>query len=567
MTARRETLTASRKKKAKKLLNKQQFAEARQLYAEICRIDPNDYESWLLLADLSARLNSPADAETAYKQAAILRPQEDKPLLGLGLLYKAHGRFNEAETWLWRACQLQRAALAEYKRLGTDLQQHGQLGLAIRIYRNLLQLTPDDADTCNNLGVALQNLGQLDEALEALQRALEVAPPKAHIYCNMANIHVDKRNYEQAYHCYQEALKLDPDSINTLGSLGSFYMGQMQLEKALECFDKAIAINPGFAGAYWNRSMIHLMQGNFSEGWREYDARFNSPDVVQRYGRREFSIPMWEGQPIPGKTLLVYAEQGFGDSIQFCRYLPLVQQRVDHLVFESRPELLRLMQTLPGNIECVARRDDFGMPAIHFDYHIPLMSLPRIFDTQLETIPAEIPYLHADEDLAQQWSQHIQNDDFKVGLVWAGSPTHRRDLERSLNLEQLAPLTQLQGVTFYSLQMGPAAQQIANAPAGMKIIDLGKEIIDFADTAAIIANLDLVISVDTAVAHLAGALGKPVWVLLYYPAEWRWLLDRDDSPWYPTMRLFRQGSDRDWSMVIQRLISALKEKADAPGKA
>ena len=523
--ARRETLTASRKKKAKKLLANQQFPQARQRYAEICRIDPHDYEAWLLLAELSARLGALSDAEAAYKHAAALRPQEAKPALNLGRLYKDHGRFNDAEAWLRRYAQQHSAGIAEYKRLGTDLQQRGLLDLSINIYRNLLEQTPECVDAWNNLGVALHNCGQLDKALAAFNRALEAAPPTAHLYCNIANAYVDKCDYEQADYCYQQALNLDPD----------------------------------FVGANYSRSMLHLLLGDFRQGWREHDARLNLPGVVQRFSGSERTIPMWEGQPIPGKTLLVYGEQGFGDSIQFCRYLPLLQQRVDHLVFEVRPELLRLMRALPGNIECVARRDDLGMPATHFDYHIPLMSLPRIFDTTLETIPAQVPYLHAEAGLMQQWRRRVQGDGLKVGLVWAGSPTHRRDRYRSLTLKQLAPLLNLQNVSFYSLQMGPAAQQIAAAPADIGLVDPGAEITDFADTAAIIANLDLVISVDTSVAHLAGALGKPVWLLVYSPGEWRWLLDREDSPWYPTMRLFRQGSDGNWELVLQRLVAALQQ--------
>lgn len=380
----------------------------------------------------------------------------------------------------------------EYKRLGTELQQRGQLDLAITIYRTLLQQTPDDADSWNNLGVALQNSGQFDAALAALASAVQVVP-QAHTYCNMANVHVEKGDNEQAQRCYQQALQLDPESVNTLGSLGGFYMAQLRLEEALHYLDRAIAIDPGFAGGYWNRSLIHLLQGRLREGWRDYDARFDSPEVIQRFGQREFVKPIWDGQPIPGKTLLVYAEQGFGDSIQFCRYLPLLKQRVDHLLFESRPELLRLLRTLPGEIECVARRDDFSVAAFDFDYHIPLMSLPRLFNTELETIPAGAPYLSAEPERVQQWGERIEATGLKVGLVWAGSPGHQRDRDRSMTLAQFAPLAQLPDITFYSLQKGGAAAQAATPPVGMTLIDMTAEMHDFADTAAVIANLDLVI--------------------------------------------------------------------------
>ncbi len=555
--SRREALTASRKKRAKKLLASQQWAEAHQLYVDICRLDPLDYDGWLWMAELAIKLRLPADAERACRAAAALRPQAPKPCLTLGLLYKTHGRFTEAEEWLRRYMVLLPAGATEYKRLGTELQQRGQLDLAITIYRTLLQQTPDDADSWNNLGVALQNSGQFDAALAALASAVAVVP-QAHTYCNMANVHVEQGDNEQAQRCYQQALQLDPESVNTLGSLGGFYMVQLRLEQALHYLDRAIAIDPGFAGGYWNRSLIHLLQGRLREGWRDYDARFDSPEVIQRFGQREFVKPIWDGQPIPGKTLLVYAEQGFGDSIQFCRYLPLLKQRVDHLLFESRPELMRLLGTLPGEIECVARRDDFSVAALDFDYHIPLMSLPRLFNTELETIPAGVPYLSAEPERVQQWGERMEATGLKVGLVWAGSPGHQRDRDRSLTLAQLAPLAQVPGITFYSLQKGGAAAQAATPPAGMTLIDMTAEMYDFADTAAVIANLDLVICVDTSVAHLAGALGKPVWVLLYYPPDWRWLLDRDDSPWYHTMRLFRLGPSRDWAAPLQQLMAELQ---------
>lgn len=332
----------------------------------------------------------------------------------------------------------------------------------------------------------------------------------------------------------------------------------MRLDDALVCLDKANAIDPNFAGAHWNRAQIFLLRGNFKQGWQEYEARLHSPEVIKRFGFREFSEPIWDGSDIGDKTLLVYAEQGYGDAIQFCRYLPLLQARIQHLFFECRPELLRLMRGLTGGITCIARRDDSREPTIPFDYRIPMMSLPRIFGTELNTIPANVPYLIPDPALIQQWRTRIQDNGLRVGLVWAGSPSHQSNRYRSLSLEQLLPLANIPDVSFYSLQKGVAAAQAAHPPTGMKLIDLSGDITDFSDTAAIISNLDLVISVDTSVAHLAGALGRPAWVMLYFPAEWRWLLDRNDSPWYPSMRLFRQSSTREWGPVLQQMASALR---------
>jgi tetratricopeptide (TPR) repeat protein len=555
--AKRETLNAL-KNRAKKLLDKQRFQEARDAYVSICQTDTQDYDAFNQLAALSIRLGLLSDAEVAYKHACSLRPDDATPFLNLGLLYKNHGRIVDAEPWLRRSMQLAPAGALEYKRLGISFQQMEYLDLAISVYRELLQHTPNDGDTYNNLGVALHNRGHLEEALASFAKALTVAPPKAHLYCNMANVYVDKGDSGQAHHCYQQALLLDPNSTYALGSLGALYIDQMRLDEALACLDKANAIDPDFAGAHWNRAQILLLQGKFKQGWQEYEARLHSPEVIKRFGFREFSKPMWDGGDIGDKTLLVYAEQGFGDAIQFCRYLPLLQARIQHLVFECRPELLRLMQGLPGNIKCIARRDDSREPAIPFDCRLPLMSLPRIFGTALDTIPANIPYLVSDAALTQQWRSRIQNNGLKVGLVWAGSPSHQSNRYRSLSLAQLLPLANIPGVTFYSLQKGTASAEATHPPAGMTLIDLSGEINDFADTAAIISNLDLVISVDTAVAHLAGALGKPAWVMLYYPPEWRWLLDRNDSPWYPDMRLFRQGAAREWEPVLAQVASALR---------
>ena len=269
----------------------------------------------------------------------------------------------------------------------------------------------------------------------------------------------------------------------------------------------------------------------------------------------EFAQPPWDGSELNGKTVLLHAEQGLGDSIQFVRYVPMVRDRGGKVVLQCQPALSRLFTGLPG-IDRVIKNGD---PIPRFDAHCPLLSLPRAFGTTLDSIPASVPYLTADPAAALDWAKRLADrPGKKVGIVWAGRAGYVGDRTRSLSLTTLAPLACASGITWYSLQKGYAAAQISDAPQGMELIDRTAELNDFADTAALIANLDLVISVDTAVAHLAGAMGKSVWTLLPYAPDWRWLLNRDDSPWYPTMRLFRQQRPGDWGEVIQRIAESLR---------
>jgi hypothetical protein len=324
------------------------------------------------------------------------------------------------------------------------------------------------------------------------------------------------------------------------------------MNEAIACFQKALQIDPHYPEAHCNMSFVYLLTGNFEEGWKEYEWRRRLKGSVQR----EFSQPLWDGSDIHGKTILLYAEQGFGDTIQFIRYIPFVAQKNAIVLVECQDELASVIQDIEG----VNRVFVFGEQLPEFDVHCPLLSLPLVFDTTLETIPAEVPYIKADSILVQRWKNKLKHDNskLKIGLSWAGRPTHKRDRQRSISFDTFSPLLQINEVTFYSLQKGEAAGQAKNPTKGMKLIDYTDEMRDFSDTAAFIENLDLIISVDTAVAHLAGALGKPVWTLLPFAPDWRWMLHREDSPWYPTMRLFRQPSPGDWGSVINNVLRNLE---------
>jgi tetratricopeptide (TPR) repeat protein len=335
--------------------------------------------------------------------------------------------------------------------------------------------------------------------------------------------------------------------------MGFVLQDKGQFRDAMTLYQKALQINPNLAEAHGHMSYILLLFGNFKEGWKEFEWRWKTKKLQQR----NFSQPFWDGSDIQDKSILLHTEQGFGDAIQFVRYVSAVAQRGAKVILECREELLTLFKSLEGVTQVIK----YGEQIPEFDVHCPVMSLPLIFSTEVETIPKKVPYIFTEQDLIDSWSKKVTSSSSKlaIGLVWSGNPVYSGDRYRSLSLDMFSPLNQLEQVTFYSLQKGEAAQQAKNPPKGLHLIDYTDEIHDFSDTAALIENLDLVISVDTAVAHLAGALGKPVWTLLPFVPDWRWMLDREDSPWYPSMRLFRQKTYGDWESLIANITIELKK--------
>jgi hypothetical protein len=317
----------------------------------------------------------------------------------------------------------------------------------------------------------------------------------------------------------------------------------------VEAFEKAITLRADYALAHWNLGLILLSLGDFQRGWAEYEWRWRRPE----YARHDhFKRPRWDGTQLGRRRILLHTEQGFGDVIQFIRFVPKVVERGGKVILACHSELRRLLSKIEG----VQQWIDPGETLPEFDVHCPLMSLPKVFGTTVQTVPGQAPYLAAGAELAERWRERVEGlPGRKVGLAWAGRPGHGNDRNRSIRLNQLEKLGIVAGVSFVSLQKGEAARQ---QTPGLTITDWTADLNDFADTAALIANLDLVIAVDTAVAHLAGALGKPVWVLLPFVPDWRWMLDREDSPWYPTMRLFRQPAIGDWETPISRIVEALK---------
>jgi hypothetical protein len=398
-----------------------------------------------------------------------------------------------------------------------------------------------------NLGISHAMRGEWEPAIAAFRRAAELQPNVAEIHLNLGAALQIAGQREEAAGAFQKALALRPDLADGWASIGNLYAELTRPIDAIDAFKRAIALRPDFALAHLNLGVAQLQVGDFENGWREFEWRLR---VTQMNLARNFPQPQWNGENLAGKTILLHGEGGFGDTLQFVRYVPLVAKFNGTIFLECQPALLPLLRGYPGTSAVFGRGE--ALPA--FDFQIPLQSLPMVFKTRMETIPADVPYIAAPLDRVEIWKRKLGDDSsFKVGLVWAGSGPGL-----SGNLQMFAPLANVPGVKYFSLQKGPAAAE--KPPAPMAWVDYTGELHDFAETAALVECLDLVISIDTSVAHLAGALAKLVWVLLVPGlSDFRWLLNRSDSPWYPTARLFRQPRSGDWQGMMQSVAQALRQ--------
>ncbi len=505
------------------------------------------------------------EAIASYDRALAARPDYAEALNNRGIALQAAGRLEDALDDFRRSYANKPDYPEPLNNLGIALKDHGRLSEAETVFREAVALRPQQAETINNLGLTLLAQGRFEEALDCLNASVALCPTFPQAFSNRGAVLQQLARFEEARADFARALELKPDYIEALNNLGVCHIAEGNLEAGMASLDHALACAPEHVNTHWNRSLGLLLRGDLAEGWREYEWRFRNKSVAEHITRK----PLWDGSDLTGRTILVHAEQGLGDTINFVRYLPSVKARGGRVLFECPRHLTALVAGVPG-IDALlvppAPGEDHAEP---YDVQIPLLSLPCLLGTTLETIPAEVPYLRCPAPLRENWRQRLEEIttgvgnrcQLKVGLVWAGSPVHKNDHNRSCALADLAPLAQTPGVTFFSLQKGPGAAQAANAPAGMTLIDLDPALNDFADTAAVIEQLDLIIAVDTSVLHMAGALGKPVWALIPFSPDWRWLTDREDSPWYPTMRLFRQPAPRAWTPVIARVAEELAELA------
>jgi Flp pilus assembly protein TadD len=470
------------------------------------------------------------------------------------------GRLGEAEAIYRQVLEADRKNVNALYLLGLMTQATRRFEESAELFRRATKINPTSAKYWINLGLSAggMGLGRTDEALVAFRKAVALDPNISAAWNNLGNELRNDGKPAEALDCYRKAMALEPNFVDAQSNIGASLQDLGDLPGAIEAFAKSVAIQPDYATGHWNLGFTQLLNGQFERGWMEYEWRFKAESVSPP---RNFAQHLWDGGPIAGRTLLIHAEQGFGDTIHMVRYIPLIAERMKReggcrIILECPAPLARLMQRLPGGAEIIPS----GHPLPTFDVHLPTLSLPLVFRTDLNSIPADIPYLSADPIATDLWATKLppSGGRKRIGLVWAGRPENKNDRNRSITLQQLAPLANAP-VQFISLQKGSAAEQLRNPPAGMEIFDASDEIYDFADTAALIAHLDLVIAVDTAVAHLAGAMGKPVWVLTPFSPDWRWLMNRDDSPWYPTLRLFRQKVLRQWPDVIEQVAAALSQ--------
>lgn len=493
-------------------------------------------------------------AAGCYQQALHLQPESADAYNNLGNVMLEQGAHEAAGHYFNESLRVQPDCAETHYNIGRVLHARGRLEEAHKQYDCALQLRPDFAEAHNNLGVILQGLGYLDSAVTHFQEAIRLQPDSAEPHNNLSMALKKQGHVVAAMAHYREAIQQQPGLAEAYYNSGNAYQEQGAIETAIACFKESIRVQPDFVEGHWNLALALLLTGRYQEAWLEYEWRFRRdgtpfPDLPR---------PRWNGAEFKNQTLLVWAEQGYGDTIQFVRYLPEVKSRGGRVVLACQPVMERLLQPCAGFDHLVTCPPEAIDPDL-YDLQVSLLSLPGLLETTVRTIPAEIPYLTSQPDKVQAWREGLpKKEGLHVGIVWAGNPQHGNDQNRSCRLDDLAPLSTIPDVVLHSLQKGHGAEQITSPPAGMKVTDLSDHVDDFTDTAAVLSNLDLVITVDTAVAHLAGALGRPVWLLLPFVPDWRWLLERQDTPWYPTMRLWRQAAPGDWMTVVQGMCEALR---------
>jgi tetratricopeptide (TPR) repeat protein len=602
-------------------------AETARICREVLATDHEDADAWCLLGIAQRAVGDPTGAAASYREALRRRPHFVEAWNNLGNVLVTQGQLDEAVAAFEQVLRLRPDFAEAHNNLGAALRHQGKWAEAAARYQQALRLRPDYPDALNNLGDALQGLGRLEEAVASYRRALRLRPhyPEAHTnlgnaltrlerpdealthhrealrlrpgyaeaHSNLGNTLVTQRkyaeaeacyrqalrhkpDYAEAYHnlgtalaeqgrlaeaeaCYREALRLRPEYIDACGNLATALMGQGKNAEATAVYERILEYQPASPDAHLSRALACLGLGQWGAAWADYEWRWRCLD----FGTMPYTQPLWDGSPLAGRTILLHAEQGLGDTLLTVRYAPLVQERGGTVLLVCQQGLLRLLAGIPGVDRLLGR----GAALPPFDCHAPLMSLPGIFGTTPDTVPAEIPYLFADPALVGYWQRALPAEgEFRVGIAWQGNPRFKADRQRSIPLAQFAPLAEVPGVRLISLQKGAGSEQVRDV--SFPLMDLGPRLDEaagaFMDTAAVMKNLDLVIAADTAAAHLAGALGVSAWLALPFSAHWVWLMNREDTPWYPTLRLFRQRTWGNWEEVFARMAVELRQRVAAP---
>lgn len=541
-----------------------QLDKAERLYNEVLRPRPQEFDALHLLGLLKYQRGQFAEALRLIGAALASHGQSADAWSNLGLVFHAQGQNDKALESYDRALELKPDHPDVLNNRGNALNGLGRHAAALESFTRALKARPDYIAAQFNRGSTLLTLGRLDEALASFEATLTAAPNHAETLCHRGNALMKLKRLDEALASYLAAARAAPDNPVILHNLAHTLRLTGRPREAQASAEFALKLKPDYAEAHYENAMALLALGRLREGFAAHEWRWATAEFASQ--RRQFTAPQWRGGnldpgSLAGRTLFLHAEQGFGDTLHFVRYVPLLADKGATVILEVQPQLKALLSGIAGASAVIAR----GETVPSFDLHCPFMSLPHAFATELGTIPGHVPYLAGNPARIAQFSKRLAAAPGpKVGLVWAGDSRQHDpkanaiDALRSISLAQLAPLAAIDTVTFVSLQKGAPAAQAQSPPSGMRLIDWTAELEDFADTAALIANLDLVVSVDTAVAHLAGALAKPVWILSRFAGCWRWLDGRDDSPWYPTARLFHQRAPGAWDEVIALVADALR---------
>lgn len=529
--------------------------EAADSFKRMLALKPDCAEAYYNLGNV---IKAQGDAQAAieyYEKSLELNPDDTFALTNLGNTHMAQGDSDAAFACYKKILAVSPNDVSAHNNAGLALRAQGSIEAALEYFNKALALEPLRFDTHANIAHILQAQGKFEAAIEHYRRAISLAPESslADLHLRVGNVFLEQENTQKAIESYQGILAIKPDFAKAYSNIGTALLKQGNYHAALEYYRKALALKPDLSEVGWNESLTCLLLGDYGLGWKKYESRWNHPQLKQ--SRRHYKQPLWLGdEPLEGKTILLHSEQGFGDTIQFCRYARLVSERGAKVLMQVQAPVKRLLSSLDG-IHDIFSEDDL-LPL--FDYQCPLMSLPLALRTTPETIPAFDTYLKAEPDLIASWDARLgKRQKPRIGLAWSGRPTFGNDRNRSIPFPQIAKIVS-DRAQFISIQKDVRETDLAALNACSNVAQFGEHIRDFSDTAALVANLDLIVTVDTSVAHLAGALGKPVWILLPFVPDWRWFLERSDSPWYPSATLFRQPDAGNWAAVFERVESELE---------
>ena len=533
--------------------------DAIKAYKKAIFIRPNYPEAYNNMGIALQNQSKLKEAIEAHKKAILIKPNYAEAYNYMGMALQNQRKSNEAIEAFKKAISIKPEFAEAYNNIGLELHNQGKLDKAKEAYNKAILIRPNYVDAYNNIGITLKVQGELDKAIQSYKKAISLQPNYAKAYINIGNALKEQGNLDEALFANKKGISINPNYAEAYKNSGLILIDQGKMNEAFESFNKALSIEPNLPSAHYGCSIIHNLQGNLEKGFKKYEWRLKMKELKIKPPRKTFT---WDGsKSLIGKRFAVYEEQGLGDIIQFCRYLILLKQKGAEITFKVNKKMHALLKTLDEAILLVDNDPDEN----DIDFEIALMSLPHLLNTNLNTIPSMGSYLYADRDKIVSWSKRFKKPSFKIGICWQGSK-NKIDVGRSFDLSLFKDISRLPNVELISLHKGEGENQIKDINFELttlgSVFDSGEDA--FVDTAAVMANCNLIITSDTAIAHLAGALGCPTWVILKKVPDWRWMLGRNDSPWYPKMKLFRQKKRNDWGEVFEiikkDLLSLIKSK-------